>query len=344
MDWYLTGDDPGAVSVLRREIRNYLLRHARAGSSIADAELIVAELLSNAVIHAGGPVWVQITWTEEQPTFVVRDAGGARLPSGAVPPAVVPPAAVTEVPPRAAPALPPPSVEGGRGLHLVSRLAEEHTLQVREGGGVLAQARLPVQRAASRSIDPTPRTLDALPALDEAGTGGAFSREVFLRALVVQLAQAVEYADGPDAIEALIAQVGATVGGQMEGEYRQARELTQHRLTPEQLADCFVRLKQALDGGFSVVEVTDDRIVLANTRCPFGEVVRRSPALCRMTSSVFGGIAGRNSDAGAAVLLEERIAVGDPGCRVVVYLGEPPTPVARFAHRYAEGRPHPART
>ena len=54
-----------------------------------------------------------------------------------------------------------------------------------------------------------------------------------------------------------------------------------------------------------------------------------------MTSSVFGGIAARNNDEGAAVVLEERIAVGDPGCRVVVYLTEPPSGTRLLAHHYA---------
>jgi len=37
---------------------------------------------------------------------------------------------------------------------------------------------------------------------------------------------------------------------------------------------------------------------------------------------------------GGAVLLEERIAVGDPGCRVVVSLVPPPPEAAAFAHHY----------
>jgi hypothetical protein len=56
--------------------------------------------------------------------------------------------------------------------------------------------------------------------------------------------------------------------------------------------------------------------------------------LCRMTSSVFGGIAARNSPNAVAVLLEERIAVGDPGCRVVVSLVPPPAEASAFAHHY----------
>ena len=42
-----------------------------------------------------------------------------------------------------------------------------------------------------------------------------------------------------------------------------------------------------------------------------------------MTSAVFGGIAA-NSHGEATVTLEERIAVGDPGCRVVIQLGAVP--------------------
>jgi hypothetical protein len=96
-----------------------------------------------------------------------------------------------------------------------------------------------------------------------------------------------------------------------------------------------VRLKAAIDGGFRVVAASADEIVLVNTRCPFGPVVQHAPALCQMTSSVFGGIAARNSpDGRSAVVLEERIAVGDAQRRVVVHLGAAPPDVAPHAHRY----------
>ena len=88
-----------------------------------------------------------------------------------------------------------------------------------------------------------------------------------------------------------------------------------------------------------LIEVADeDRIVLGNTRCPFGDAVRLAPSLCRMTSSVFGGIAARNNDGPVLVTLEERIAVGDPGCRVTVCLDETKSPAAGFAHRYQPPR------
>jgi len=86
-----------------------------------------------------------------------------------------------------------------------------------------------------------------------------------------------------------------------------------------------------------VIEVSEDRIVLGASRCPFGDVVQRAPALCRMTSAVFGGIAA-NSYGEAAVTLEERIAIGDPGCRIVVHL-DPGTDPTQTAHRYHGHRP-----
>ncbi len=319
MDWFLAGGNPASVTLLRHEIRDHLLRHAVPGSDVSDAELIVTELLANAVEHTAGPAWVQLSWLQDRPQLVVRDLGpGFRLPAGD---------------PGAAP-VPALDGDGGRGLFLVSHLAPALAVAARGGGGTEITAELPVRRDVSRSIDPAPTVTGALPHLDEASPSGGFDREVFLRALVVQMSQAVENTAGPEVGEDVVARVGIAVGGRMEEEYRAAKSVVD-RLSPEQLAECFVRLKHAIDGGFWVIEITEDRIVLGNTRCPFGDAVKMAPALCRMTSSVFGGIAARNQDGGAAVVLEERIAVGDPGCRVVVYLSDPPAAVARFAHRYA---------
>jgi hypothetical protein len=54
-----------------------------------------------------------------------------------------------------------------------------------------------------------------------------------------------------------------------------------------------------------------------------------------MTSSVFGGIAANNVG-DASVQLEERIAVGDPECRVTVWLK--PESNTSFAHNYTSRR------
>ncbi len=309
MDWCLDPQQPSAASDLRREIGNYLHRHARDPAAVPDAELAVGELLGNAVRYSEGLVWVAIDWTDLHPTLTVRDLGedfnlDAELPDDLA--------------------------EGGRGLFLVTHLTHQLDKAHRRGGGKTITASLALERPHELDIAPPRHSIGALPDLTEAGPEG-FGKESFLRALVVQLSQAVEATHGPVAAQAAVAQVGADVGGQMEAAYRAAQAIS-GRLTPEQIADCYVRLKAAIDGDFYVIEVSDDRIVLGNRACPFGPVVQRSPALCRMTSSVFGGIAARNGQ-GATVTLEERIAVGDPECRVVVEL-RTPAPRAGPGHHY----------
>jgi predicted ArsR family transcriptional regulator len=81
--------------------------------------------------------------------------------------------------------------------------------------------------------------------------------------------------------------------------------------------------KAAIVGDFYVLSVSEDQIVLGNRRCPFGDAVRRAPSLCQMTANVFGGLAERNTGHGQ-VRLEQRIAVGDPECRVAVSLRDAP--------------------
>lgn len=59
----------------------------------------------------------------------------------------------------------------------------------------------------------------------------------------------------------------------------------------------------------------------------------------RTATAVFGGIAA-NSHGESAVVLDERIAVGDPECRVVIHLGHQ-ADVGAAAHRYRGHRPEP---
>ena len=346
VDWYLDGEDRSSLTALRHEIMAYLGRHAEPDTDLADAELVVEELVGNAVRHAGGSIWVSLSWLDISPTLTVRDLGPGFDPALLARSAPVPPGisdAGDAEQPVDAPDLEDSRAleldldqiaEGGRGLFLVTHLASVLDAQARRAGGMVVSAELPVKKPPAVSYDPPRHTARALPALSEARPEGGFGKESFLRALVVQLAQAIERQEGPDAAAAAVAQVGIDVGGQMELEYKAAESIV-GRLTPEQLAHCYVRLKHAIDGGFYVVEIREDRIVLGNRRCPFGDLVRLAPSLCRMTSSVFGGIAARNNDEGAAVVLEERIAVGDPGCRVVVYLTEPPSGTRLLAHHYA---------
>ena len=310
MEWALTGPAPETVGALRREVMAYLRRHAEPDSDFAAAEIVVAELLNNAFEHAPGPAWVRASWARERPRLEVHDLGPGFTLN---------------------PDLPQPEMERGRGLFLVNAIADDVAVAAKPHRGSKMTVTLPVRRRMQTSHDP-PRHSGALPVLEEAREDGTFGKEPFLRALTVELAQVMHARQGPDVAEAVVAQVGANVGGRMEDAYRAARGISD-RLSPEQIADLFVRLKAAIDGSFYVISADEEKIVLGNRNCPFGPVVQRQPGLCRMTSSVFGGIAARNTGR-SAVVLEERIALGDPECRVVVWLGdsEPPDPDA--AHHY----------
>jgi anti-sigma regulatory factor (Ser/Thr protein kinase) len=310
MDWFLDTTQPAAGRALREQFTAYLARHADDEADLSVAELVFAETVANAIEHSAGPVWVSLDWSEQAPVLAVHDLGegfalDTRLPEDEL-------------------------AESGRGLFLVSHLTTELAVAAKRAGGSKVSARLPVRRGDEPSLDPPERRADALPSAAEASPEGTFGKESFLRALVVELAQAVEFVDGPATLETLVAQVGTNVGGRMEDEYRRARDIVDV-LTPAQMADLYLRLKGAIHGDFYVIDASPQRIVLGNRACPFGDVVQRAPALCRMTSSVFGGIAARNAGQ-AVVRLEERIAVGDPECRVTVWLG--PASDQHPGHRY----------
>lgn len=142
-------------------------------------------------------------------------------------------------------------------------------------------------------------------------------RDVFLRSMLRELAGTLQDVVGLDEASGFISVVGQRIGDELNASYRTA--LGVRRLNREQVADVLVDLKQRIRGGFAVVEQNDDRIVLTNTRCPFAEKVVGRPALCMMTSNVFGHIAADNLGY-ARVELEETIASGASGCRVVVHL------------------------
>jgi predicted ArsR family transcriptional regulator len=145
----------------------------------------------------------------------------------------------------------------------------------------------------------------------------ALERDVFLRRLLRELAGTLEDVVGLEEASGYISVVGSAIGEHIDEQYRGA--LAVERLSREQVAKVLVDLKRRIEGDFYVIEESDERIVLGNRACPFGELVRDRPSLCMMTSNVFGYIAAQNLGY-AAVEIEEAIARGHPGCRVVIHL------------------------
>lgn len=142
-------------------------------------------------------------------------------------------------------------------------------------------------------------------------------RDVFLRSMLSELAGALQDVVGIDEAAGFVSLVGQRIGDQVNASYRAALGVSE--LSQQQVAEVLVDLKRRIKGDFSIAEQSEDRIVLVNSRCPFAEKVIGRPALCMMTSNVFGSITADNLGY-ARVELEETIAEGAPGCRVVVHL------------------------
>ena len=155
-------------------------------------------------------------------------------------------------------------------------------------------------------------------------------RDMFLRSLLRELTGTLEEVVGLEEASGYISVVGGSIGEQIDGEYRKA--LAVDKLDRAQVASVLVNLKQRINGDFYVIEEREDRIVLGNRQCPFGAYVEGRPSLCMMTSNVFGRIAADNLGY-ARVQVEESIAQGHNGCRVVVYL-KPSEDVAPGAREY----------
>lgn len=139
---------------------------------------------------------------------------------------------------------------------------------------------------------------------------------------------------GLEEASGFISVVGQNMGRQIDQDYKAALQVS--HLTPEQVADALLDLKRRIQEDFYIIEQTNDRIVLGNRACPFAEKVINCPAMCMMTSNVFGSIAAENVGY-AKVELQETIALGAPGCRVVVYLKPTPEAEASPGREYFKG-------
>jgi predicted ArsR family transcriptional regulator len=159
-------------------------------------------------------------------------------------------------------------------------------------------------------------------------------RDVFLRSLLRELAGTLEEVVGQEEAAGYISVVGQRIGDQINASY--TRALAVESLSATQVAQVLVNLKRRIEGDFYLIEQDDEKIVLGNRACPFGDKVVNRPALCMMTSNVFGVIAAENLGY-AKVDIQESIAQGQAGCRVVVYLKPTEEAQAGWGREYFKG-------
>jgi len=148
-------------------------------------------------------------------------------------------------------------------------------------------------------------------------TDVSIDKDIFLLSLIRELTGSLEDIVGLNEAAGFISIVGQNIGCWMNEEYR--RVLKTDLLSSEQVSDVLIDLKKRIDGDFYLISEDKDKIILGNRRCPFGNKVLDRPSMCMMTSNVFGSIAANNLGY-AKVELQETIAKGNTGCRVVVYI------------------------
>lgn len=149
------------------------------------------------------------------------------------------------------------------------------------------------------------------------GSALEIDRDGFFRRMLRELSGVLQDVVGEDETRGFVAVVGARIGDVFNQRYREAAG--DQPLSRTEVADAMVDLKQRIGGGFSVKSQSDDEIVLTNTQCPFAASVEGRPALCMMTSNVFGRIAAENLGY-ARVHIEEAFAMGHGRCSVRVAL------------------------
>jgi len=148
------------------------------------------------------------------------------------------------------------------------------------------------------------------------GLNITLERDGFLRNLIRELSGLLEDVVGLEEASGFISVVGQNIGKQIDSDYKQALQISQ--LNREQISQVLQDLKLRIQGDFYIISADKDKVVFGNRICPFAEKVKDRPSLCMMTSNVFGTIAAENNGY-AKIALEETIAQGDPGCKVVVY-------------------------
>lgn len=153
------------------------------------------------------------------------------------------------------------------------------------------------------------------------GLSISLDRDLFLRMLIRDLAGTLQQVVGAKEAAGFISVAGQQIGEYTHNQYLAA--LDKPILSWEEVPQVLVDLKRRIQGDFYVIEESDDRIVLGNRACPFGDKVIGRPTMCMMTSNVFGSIASRSLGY-AKVELQQTIAEGHGECRVIVYLKTTP--------------------
>jgi PAS domain S-box-containing protein len=124
--WHLVKGDMPAAQLLRRQIAKLVRTYTRDPGQIAASEVVVGELLANAVEHAPHGVDVHLDWRERCPRLIIGDLGAGV---------------------SARPVLPTdPLSERGRGQFIIAHLARSFEIRTDECGRTIYDVVLNCER------------------------------------------------------------------------------------------------------------------------------------------------------------------------------------------------------
>jgi anti-sigma regulatory factor (Ser/Thr protein kinase) len=161
VEWSLEPADTAAIPRLRQRIMRLLGRQASRDADLAASEVVVAELLTNALAHTAGKAWVSLRWDGTHPLLSVADLGpgfptgeasaGAGASGGTTivgprPPMTTERSLVAQLPED-------PLADGGRGLYLVAHLALDVAVVTRSTGGSVVSVTLNLHRASDDQVE-----------------------------------------------------------------------------------------------------------------------------------------------------------------------------------------------
>ena len=136
----------------------------------------------------------------------------------------------------------------------------------------------------------------------------------FFADIVANLAETLEDTIGLQDAEGFIAVVGTSLGNEVSALYDDGKPSD-----TKDIGRILVDLKERIGGEFKIESVSNDQIVLSNSRCPFGHRAEGKPSLCMMTTNVFGRVAA-DRNGYAHVIVDDSIALNGKTCNVTVTL------------------------
>jgi predicted ArsR family transcriptional regulator len=138
------------------------------------------------------------------------------------------------------------------------------------------------------------------------------NREGYFNDLVLNLGSEFD-----ETSKSKIKKAAISTAKKVEEQYKKFHGVNQ--LNFAQVIDSLIDAQRKVGGNFILVERTEDLIILRNTKCPFGDNVKKAPQLCATTSALCGVMAARNLGYGK-VVLKKRIAKGHTECLIHINL------------------------